>query len=60
MIGYFPLLSNSARRLVVSVDNRHLDSRAVIQLRMNTGGSRELVAGTVVIAIISTAELTWQ
>ena len=48
VIGYFPLLSKSARELVVGVDDRHLDFRAALQLRLNPGGSRELVAGTVV------------
>ena len=48
VIGYFPLLSKSARELVVGVDDRHLDFRAAIQLRSNPGGGHELVAGPLV------------
>lgn len=46
-IGFFPLLSKSARELVVGEDDRHLDFRAAIMLRDGAGG-RELVAVTVV------------
>jgi hypothetical protein len=48
VIGYFPVLSHSPSELVVGVDDRHLDFRAVIQLRRDAAGRRELLAATVV------------
>lgn len=48
VIGYFPLLSNSARELVVGEDDRHLDFRVAISSRANSAGGRDLVAVTVV------------
>jgi hypothetical protein len=48
VIGFFPVLSRSARELVVGVDDRHLDFRAAIQLRSGAAGGAEMVAATVV------------
>jgi hypothetical protein len=48
VIGYFPLLSKSARELVVGEDDRHLDFRVAILLRPVPAGGRELVVVTVV------------
>ncbi len=48
VIGYFPLLSKSAGELVVGEDDRHLDFRVAILLRMAAAGRRELVVVTVV------------
>ena len=48
VIGYLPLLSKSARELVVGEDDRHLDFRAAILLRTGAAGGRELVVVTVV------------
>src|SRR5204862_3931876 len=48
MIGYFPLLSKSARELVVGENDRHLDFRVASLLRTGAAGGRELVVVTVV------------
>lgn len=48
VIGFFPLLSKSARELVVGEDDRHLDFRVAILLRAGAAGGRELVVVTVV------------
>ena len=48
VIGFFPLLSKSARELVVGEDDRHLDFRVAILLRKAAAGGRELVVVTVV------------
>ncbi|MBB6489551.1 DUF2867 domain-containing protein [Rhizobium lusitanum] len=48
VIGFFPLLSKSARELVMGADDRHLDFRLAILLRADTAGGRELVVVTVV------------
>jgi hypothetical protein len=48
VIGFFPLLSKSARELVVGEDDRHLDFRVAILLRTSAAGARELVVVTVV------------
>jgi hypothetical protein len=48
VIGFFPLLSKSARELVVGEDDRHLDFRVAILLRTGAAGARELVVVTVV------------
>ena len=48
VIGNFPVLSQSARELVVGADDRHLDFRVTIQLRTDAANERELLAGTVV------------
>ena len=48
VIGFFPLLSKSARELVVGEDDRHLDFRVAILLRTGAAGVRELVVVTVV------------
>jgi len=48
VIGFFPLLSQSARELVVGEDDRHLDFRVAILLRQAAADSRELVVVTVV------------
>src|SRR4029077_6783776 len=48
VIGYFPLLSKSARELVVGEDDRHLDFRVANLLRTGAAGGRELVVVTVV------------
>ena len=43
VIGYFPLLSKSARELVVGADDRHLDFRVTILLRADAANGRELL-----------------
>ena len=48
VIGFFPLLSKSARELVVGEDDRHLDFRVALLLRTSAAGGRELVVVTVV------------
>jgi hypothetical protein len=48
VIGYFPVLSKSARELVVGGDDRHLDFRVGILVRTDARGGRELVVVTVV------------
>ncbi|MGY5808978.1 DUF2867 domain-containing protein [Rhizobium sp. LEGMi198b] len=48
VIGFFPLLSKSARELVLGEDDRHLDFRLAILLRAGAAGDRELVVVTVV------------
>jgi hypothetical protein len=48
VIGFFPLLSRSARELVVGEDDRHLDFLVAILLRTGAAGVRELVVVTVV------------
>lgn len=48
VIGFFPLLSKSAREMVVGEDDRHLDFRAAILQRTDAAGGRELVVVTVV------------
>ena len=48
VISFFPLLSKSARELVVGEDDRHLDFRVAILLRAGAAGGRELVVVTVV------------
>src|SRR5262245_24218976 len=47
VIGFFPLLSKSAKELVVGEDDRHLDFRVAILLRTGAAGGRELVVVTV-------------
>jgi hypothetical protein len=47
-LGFFPVLSQTANEIVVGADDRHLDFRAAIALRVDDGGRRELVAVTVV------------
>lgn len=41
VIGFFPLLSKSARELVMGKDDRHLDFRLAILLRPGAAGGRE-------------------
>jgi hypothetical protein len=48
VIGFFPVLSNSAAELVMGEDDRHLDFRLAILLRAGAAGDRELVVVTVV------------
>lgn len=48
VVGYFPILSMRADELVIGVDDRHLDFRAVMMVRPTLTGGRELVAVTVV------------
>lgn len=48
VIGFFPLLSKSAREAVLGADDRHLDFRLAIQLRPGAVAGRELVMVTVV------------
>jgi uncharacterized protein DUF2867 len=48
VIGFFPVLSESATELVVGEDDRHLAFRVTLQLRADAIHGRELVAGTVV------------
>lgn len=48
VIGYFPVLSKSAREMVVGGDDRHLDFRVAILVRTDVRGGRELVVVTVV------------
>jgi hypothetical protein len=47
MIGIFPMLSQSERRVVVGFDDRHLDFRIVIDVE-ETGGGRRVSAMTLV------------
>lgn len=48
VIGFFPLLSRSECELIIGVDDRHLNFRAALQLRVGSSGGKELVAVTVV------------
>jgi hypothetical protein len=48
VIGYLPVLSKSARQLVMAGDDRHLDFRVGVQQRPGVPGRRELVVATVV------------
>src|SRR5215510_92188 len=48
VIGYLPVLSKSARELVMGGDDRHLDFRVGVQQRPGVPGGRELVVATVV------------
>ena len=48
VIGYFPVLSKSARELVMGGDDRHLDFRVGVQQRPGVPAGRELVVATVV------------
>jgi len=48
VIGYFPVLSKSAREMVVGGDDRHLDFRVAVLVREDAQGRRELVVVTVV------------
>jgi hypothetical protein len=48
VIGYFPVLSKSAREMVVGGDDRHLDFRVAVLVRADAQGGRELVVVTVV------------
>jgi hypothetical protein len=48
VIGYLPLLSKSARELVMGGDDQHLDFRVAALLRTGAPGGRELVVVTVV------------
>jgi hypothetical protein len=48
VIGYLPVLSKSARELVMGGDDRHLDFRVGVKQRPGVAGGRELVVATVV------------
>ena len=48
VIGYFPVLSKSAREMVVGGDDRHLDFRVAVLVRPDAHGAREMVVVTVV------------
>lgn len=48
VIGFFPVLSKSAKEVVLGEDDRHLDFRLAIMLRAGETSNRELVAVTVV------------
>ena len=48
VIGYFPVLSKSAGEMVMGGDDRHLDFRVAVLVRMDAQGERELVVVTVV------------
>ncbi|MBY0318463.1 MAG: DUF2867 domain-containing protein [Reyranella sp.] len=48
VIGFFPLLSQSAGELVLGEDDRHLDFRVALLLRAGATDGRELVVVTVV------------
>jgi hypothetical protein len=48
VIGFFPVLSKSAREIVMGEDDRHLDFRAAVLVRPDSAGGRELVVMTVV------------
>ena len=48
VIGYFPVLSKSAREMVMGGDDRHLDFRVAVLVRTDAQGGRELVVVTVV------------
>ncbi|QCK88222.1 DUF2867 domain-containing protein [Phreatobacter aquaticus] len=46
-IGIFPVISRSPERVVVGLDDRHLDFRAVIDVTI-LGNSRQITASTIV------------
>lgn len=48
VIGFLPVLSQSASELVMGEDDRHLDFRAATLVRGGEGGGRELVVVSVV------------
>jgi hypothetical protein len=48
VIGYFPVLSKGAGEMVMGGDDRHLDFRVAVLVRMDAQGRRELVVMTVV------------
>jgi hypothetical protein len=48
VIAFFPVLSKSAREMVVGADDRHLDFRVSISVSRDAQGGRELVVMTVV------------
>lgn len=48
VIGFFPVLAKHDREIILGADDRHLDFRAVVLLRTQPDGQRELVAVTVV------------
>ena len=48
VIGYFPVLSKSAREVVMGGDDRHLDFRVAALVRKDAQRGRELVVVTVV------------
>lgn len=47
-VGFFPVLSRSAGRMVLGLDDRHLDFRLVIDVSELGGGLQEIRASTVV------------
>ncbi len=47
-IGFFPVISRSAEKLVLGVDDRHLDFRLVVEVSELGEGVQEVVASTVV------------
>jgi len=47
-VGFFPLLSRSAERLVLGMDDRHLDFRLVIDVSELGAGRQRVTASTVV------------
>ena len=48
VIGYLPLLAQSATELVLGADDLHLDFRVSVQVRADAAQGRELLVGTVV------------
>jgi hypothetical protein len=48
VIAFFPVLSKSAGEMVMGADDRHLDFRVAVLVRMDAQGGRELVVTTVV------------
>uniref|UniRef100_UPI0035CB2243 DUF2867 domain-containing protein n=1 Tax=uncultured Sphingomonas sp. TaxID=158754 RepID=UPI0035CB2243 len=48
VIGFFPVVSQSASELIVGANDRHLDFRAATLVRAGADGGRELVVVSVV------------
>ena len=47
-VGFFPLLSRSADRLVLGLDDKHLDFRLVVEVTELGSGRQRITASTVV------------
>jgi hypothetical protein len=48
VIGFFPVLSKCEGELVMGADDRHLDFRLALQMRVGATGDKELIVVTVV------------
>lgn len=47
-IGIFPLISSSPGKVVLGLDDRHLDFRVLVEVRELGGGRQEVAASTIV------------